>query len=435
MSATEPAQAAVTPPPVPGTKPFSRFEWMIAGRYLRSRRRDAGVSVIAGFSFVGILLGVAALIIVMSVMNGFRTELLTRILGVNGHVVMRAMDTPLTDFDAVTQRIVQVPGVTNAMPLVQGQALVSGKGEARSFALVKGVRGADLLKLKPVASNIILGTIGEFDTSGGVAVGSRLAQTLGLALGDSITLIAPEGDTTPLGTVPRVKSYPITAIFEIGLSDFDAAYIYMPFAEAQLFFNAENQAQSIEIFADRPDAVRDLQPSIEQAAGRPNYSSTWQQDNQSFFSALQVERNVMFIILTLIVLVAALNIISGLFMLVKDKGRDIAILRTMGATRGSVMRVFFITGASIGTAGTLAGLLLGVLFCLNIENIRQFFSWISGRSLFDPEFYFLSRLPAEIDVSEVVLVTAMALGLSFLATIFPSWKASTLDPVEALRYE
>jgi lipoprotein-releasing system permease protein len=209
----------------------------------------------------------------------------------------------------------------------------------------------------------------------------------------------------------------------------------MPFSEAQLFFNAEDQAQSIEIFADRPDAVRDLQPSIEQAAGRPNYTSTWQQDNQSFFSALQVERNVMFIILTLIVLVAALNIISGLFMLVKDKGRDIAILRTMGATRGSVMRVFFITGASIGTAGTLAGLLLGVLFCLNIENIRQFFSWISGRSLFDPEFYFLSRLPAEIDVSEVVLVTAMALGLSFLATIFPSWKASTLDPVEALRYE
>ena len=417
------------------TKPFARFEWMIAGRYLRSRRKDAGVSVIAGFSFIGILLGVAALIIVMSVMNGFRTELLTRILGVNGHVVMRAVDTPLTDFNEVTERISKVAGVTNSMPLVQGQALVSGAGNARSFALVKGVRGDDLMKLGPVANNVILGTIGAFDASGGVAIGSRLAQTLGLSLGENITLISPDGDATPLGTMPRVKAYPVVAIFEIGLSDFDAAYVYMPFPEAQLFFNAEDQAQSIEIFASDPDDVRNLQGPVEQAAGRPNYTTTWQQDNQSFFSALQVERNVMFIILTLIVLVAALNIISGLFMLVKDKGRDIAILRTMGATRGSVMRVFFITGASIGVSGTLAGLFLGVVFCLNIENIRQFFSWISGRSLFDPEFYFLSRLPAEIDVSEVVLVTAMALGLSFLATIFPSWKASTLDPVEALRYE
>ncbi|MBC8130546.1 MAG: lipoprotein-releasing ABC transporter permease subunit [Rhizobiaceae bacterium] len=417
------------------TKPFSRFEWMIAGRYLRARKKDAGVSVIAGFSFVGILLGVAALIIVMSVMNGFRAELLTRILGVNGHVVMRQIDQPLTDFAAVTDRLVAVPGVVNAMPVVQGQVLVSGNGNARSFALVKGVRGADLAKLKPISDNVILGTIGEFDTSGGVAIGSRMSQTLGLRLGDSITLIAPDGDTTPLGTVPRVKAYPVTAIFEIGLSDFDASFVYMPFPEAQLFFNEEGRAQSIEVFVDDPDGVAALQGPIEQAAQRPNYTTTWQQDNQSFFSALQVERNVMFIILTLIILVAALNIISGLFMLVKDKGRDIAILRTMGATRGSVMRVFFITGASIGVAGTLAGLVLGVVFCLNIENIRQFFSWISGQVVFDPQFYFLSRLPAEIDVSEVVLVIGMALGLSFLATIFPSWKASKLDPVEALRYE
>ncbi|ALN73390.1 multidrug ABC transporter substrate-binding protein [Aureimonas sp. AU20] len=427
--------ATVNTGPAPKTKPFSRFEWMIAGRYLRSRRRDAGVSVIAGFSFLGIMLGVAALIIVMSVMNGFRGELLTRILGVNGHVIMQPMDQPLTDYDEVARRLAGVPGVAFTMPLVQGQVLATGSNNASTGALVKGVRGEDLLRLKPVASNIKLGTIENFDTSQGVAIGSRLADSLGLRLGDSITLVSPEGDVTPLGVTPRVKAYPIVAIFEIGLSEYDAAYVYMPLGEAQLFFNQENQAQSIEIFVNDPDKVSALQAPIEQAAARPNYTVTWQRQNESFFSALEVERNVMFIILTLIVLVAALNIISGLFMLVKDKGRDIAIMRTMGATRGSIMRVFLITGASIGVSGTIAGFALGTLFCLNIENLRQFFSWVSGTTLFNPEFYFLSRLPAEIDPREVATVVLMAVGLSFLATIFPSWQASKLDPVEALRYE
>ncbi|MCB8838489.1 lipoprotein-releasing ABC transporter permease subunit [Aurantimonas sp. VKM B-3413] len=422
--------------PASNTRPFSRFEWMIAGRYLRARRRDAGVSVIAGFSFVGIMLGVAALIIVMSVMNGFRGELLTRILGVNGHIILYPIDSPLRDFDAVAARLEKVPGVSFAMPLVQGQVLASGaNGTASSGALVKGVQGTDLDKLKPVSDNIQLGSLKDFDTGSGVAIGSRLAQALGLRLGDQITLVSPDGDVTPFGTSPRVKAYPVSAIFEIGLSEYDAAYVYMPLSEAQLFFNQENQVQSIELFVEDPDKVAEMQPAIEQAAGRPNYTITWQTQNESFFSALQVERNVMFIILTLIVLVAALNIISGLFMLVKDKGRDIAILRTMGATKGAVMRVFLITGASIGVAGTAAGLILGVLFCLNIENIRQFFSWLSGTTLFNPEFYFLSQLPAEVDTSEVVMVVAMAVGLSFLATILPSWQASRLDPVEALRYE
>ncbi|WP_102958292.1 lipoprotein-releasing ABC transporter permease subunit [Mangrovicella endophytica] len=419
----------------PATKPFSRFEWMIAGRYLRARRRDAGVSVIAGFSFIGIMLGVAALIIVMSVMNGFRTELLSRILGVNGHVILQPMDTPMVDYADIASRLAKLQGITAAMPLVQGQVLASGPGTGSTGALVKGVRGEDLQKLTPVSQHVQLGTLDGFDSSGGVAIGSRLAQSLGLRLGDLITLVAPEGDVTPLGTTPRIKAYPVQAIFEIGMSEYDAAYIYMPLSEAQLYFNQENQAQSIEIFVDHPDDVTALQGPIEQAANRPSYTSTWQQQNQSFFSALEVERNVMFIILTLIVLVAALNIISGLFMLVKDKGRDIAILRTMGATRGSVMRIFLITGASIGVAGTLAGLVLGVLFCLNIEAIRQFFSWISGTAIFNPEFYFLSQLPAEIEFGEVVLVVIMAVGLSFLATILPSWQASKLDPVEALRYE
>ncbi|MCQ0990020.1 lipoprotein-releasing ABC transporter permease subunit [Jiella marina] len=417
------------------TKPFSRFEWMIAGRYLRSRRRDAGVSVIAGFSFVGIMLGVAALIIVMSVMNGFRAELLTRILGVNGHVILSPIDQPLTDYDEVAKRVVRVSGVDFVMPLVQGQVLASGPATSSSGALVKGVREADLQNLDPVADNITLGSLKGFDEGEGVAIGSRLAQSLGLRLGDQITLVSPEGDVTPLGTTPRVKAYPVSAIFEIGLSEYDAAYVYMPLAEAQLYFNQEDQVQSIEIFVNDPDQVAEMQADIADAAGRPIYTVTWQKQNESFFSALTVERNVMFIILTLIVLVAALNIISGLFMLVKDKGRDIAILRTMGATKGAVMRVFLITGASIGVVGTFAGFLLGVLFCLNIESVRQFFSWITGVVLFDPQLYFLSQLPAEVETGEVILVVCMAIGLSFLATIPPSWRASRLDPVDALRYE
>ena len=418
-----------------GSRPFSRYEWMIAGRYLRSRRRDAGVSVIAGFSFVGIMLGVAALIIVMSVMNGFRGELLMRILGVNGHVILYPIDRPLTDYEQVADRIGQVNGVEFVMPMVQGQVLAQGPNSGSTGALVRGVRLQDLQKLAPVSENVKLGSLEGFDSGDGVAVGSRLASSLGIGLGDMITLISPDGDVTAFGTSPRVKAYPVKAIFEIGMSEYDAAYVYMPLPEAQLYFNQENQVQSIEIFVDRPDQVKALQPEIEAAAGRPVYTVTWETQNQSFFSALNVERNVMFIILTLIVLVAALNIISGLFMLVKDKGRDIAILRTMGATKGAVMRVFLITGASIGFSGTLAGFVLGLLFCINIENIRQFFSWVTGVVLFNPEFYFLSQLPAEVDPSEVILVVAMAIGLSFLATLLPSWRASRLDPVDALRYE
>ncbi|MER0239187.1 lipoprotein-releasing ABC transporter permease subunit [Fulvimarina sp. MAC8] len=418
-----------------GASPFSRFEWLLAGRYLRSRKREAGVSVIAGFSFVGIMLGVAALIIVMSVMNGFRTELLSRILGVNGHVIVMPIDQPLSDYDEVAQRIDQVPGVAYSMPLVQGQILSQGMGTSSSGALVKGVSGASLKNLTPVSDNISQGSIENFDEGDSVAIGARLAERLGLRIEDRITLISPEGDVTPLGTTPRVKSYPVDAIFEIGLSEYDAAYVYMPLSEAQLFFNSEGETQSVEVFVDDPDNVADLQPAIEAAAQRPVYSVTWQSQNQSFFSALQVERNVMFIILTLIVLVAALNIISGLFMLVKGKGRDIAILRTMGATRGSIMRIFFITGASIGVSGTIAGFVLGLLFCLNIESIRAFFSWLSGVDLFNSEIYFLSELPAEVQASEVTLVVLMAIGLSLLATILPSWQASRLDPVEALRYE
>ncbi len=420
---------------VPSAGAFSGFERMVAWRYLRSRRKEAYISVIAGFSFIGIMLGVATLIIVMAVMNGFRTELISRILGINGHMIVQPVDTPLNDYAELTKKFSAVPGVRMALPLVEGQTLASGRGGAGSGALVRGVRAEDLEKLTEVAGNIKQGDIVGFASGQGVLVGSRLAAQLGLNAGDQITLISPEGDVTPMGVNPRVKSYTISGIFEIGMSEYDATIIYMPLEESQLYFNAEGIVQSIELFINDPEAVDQLRPKIEEAAGRQIFITDWRQRNQTFFSALQVERNVMFMILTLIVLVAALNIISGLIMLVKDKGSDIAILRTMGASSGAIMRIFFMTGAAIGLVGTLAGVALGVVVCLNIESIRQFFSWLSGTILFNPELYFLSELPAEMSVSETVSVVAMALTLSFIATIFPAWRASRLDPVQALRYE
>ncbi|MBR0556003.1 lipoprotein-releasing ABC transporter permease subunit [Ciceribacter sp. L1K23] len=418
-----------------GSRPFSAFERMVAWRYLRARRKEAFISVIAGFSFVGIMLGVGTLIIVMAVMNGFRTELISRILGINGHMIVQPIDQPFTDYADLARKFSAVPGVTMALPLVEGQTLASGKMGAGTGALVRGIRAEDLIKLKTVSGNIRAGDMVGFTAGQGILVGSRMAAELGVTAGDMMTLVSPEGDVTPLGVNPRVKSYAISGVFEIGMSEYDSTIIYMPLEESQLYFNADGLVQSIELFVSNPDAVDELRPKIEEAAGRQIFITDWRQRNQTFFSALQVERNVMFMILTLIVLVAALNIISGLIMLVKDKSSDIAILRTMGAPSGSVMRIFFMTGAAIGITGTLAGVVLGVVVCLNIESIRQFFSWISGTVLFDPELYFLSQLPADMNVGETVSVVIMALTLSFLATIFPAWRASRLDPVQALRYE
>ena len=417
-----------------GTHPFAPFEWMLSLRYLRARRKEGFISVIAGFSFLGIMLGVATLIIVMAVMNGFRQELLDKILGLNGHLLIQPLESPLTDWQVVAERVSQVRGVRLAAPIVEGQALASSPFNA-SGVLVRGIRGVDLNKLSSIASNIKSGTLEGFDEGQGIAIGKRLADQLSLRVGDSVTLVAPRGAVTPMGTTPRIKPYKIGAIFEIGMSEYDAAFVFMPLPEAQAYFNRNNDVSAIEVFTTNPDKIDSFRKSVTEAAGRPVFLVDWRQRNSTFFNALQVERNVMFLILTMIVLVAALNIVSGLIMLVKDKGSDIAILRTMGASQGAIMRVFLITGSAIGVVGTLTGFLVGMLICLNIESIRQFLSWLTNTELFSPELYFLSKLPAEIDFGETTAVVIMALTLSFLATLYPSWRAARLDPVEALRYE
>jgi lipoprotein-releasing system permease protein len=380
------------------------------------------------------MLGVATLIIVMAVMNGFRSELLGKILGLNGHLLIQPLESPLTDWKDVADRINKVSGIRLAAPVVDGQALASSPFNA-SGVLVRGIRAADLDNITSIAKNIKQGTLEGFDEGKGVAIGRRLADQLSIHAGDNITLVAPRGAVTPIGTMPRIKPYKVAAVFEIGMSEYDSTMVFMPLAEAQAYFNRANDVTAIEIYTVNPDRIEQYRKAVTEAAGRPIYLVDWRQRNSTFFNALQVERNVMFLILTLIVLVAALNIISGLIMLVKDKGSDIAILRTMGASQGAIMRVFLITGAAIGVVGTLTGLVVGLVVCLNIESIRQFLSWLTNTELFSPELYFLSKLPAEIDVGETVAVVVMALTLSFLATLYPSWRAARLDPVEALRYE
>ncbi len=416
------------------TRPFAPFEWMLSLRYLRARRKEGFISIIAGFSFLGIMLGVATLIIVMAVMNGFRKELLDKILGLNGHLLIQPLESPLTDWQAVAERIAQLQGIRLAAPIVEGQALASSPFNATGV-LVRGIRAADLLKLPSIANNIRQGTLDGFDEGQGLAVGKRLADQLSLRAGDNVTLVAPRGAVTPMGTTPRIKAYKIAAVFEIGMSEYDAAFVFMPLPEAQAYFNRSGDVTAIEVYTTDPDKVQNFRKLVTDAAGRPIFMVDWRQRNSTFFNALQVERNVMFLILTLIVLVAALNIISGLIMLVKDKGRDIAILRTMGATQGAIMRVFLITGASIGVVGTLLGFGVGMLVCFNIEKIRQFLSWMTSTELFSPELYFLSKLPADMDTAETFAVVVMALTLSLMATLYPSWRAARLDPVEALRYE
>ncbi len=415
---------------------FTPFERMVAFRYLRARRAEGFISVIAWFSFIGIALGVATLIIVMSVMGGFRVELLGRILGLNGHIGAFATSGELTGYDALAARIRAVPGVVAATPIVEGQALATGASGAASGVLVRGMAPDQMQARRIIADHVIEGSLADFRGDDAILIGSRLASRFRVGVGDRITLVSPQGTATAFGTVPRIRAYRIVAIFDVGMYEYDNGFVFLPLEAAQVYFQHPDAATQIEIFVDHPDDARRVGLAIRAALpDAPIRLVDWTQANNAFFAAVQVERNVMFLILSLIILVAAFNIISSLIMLVKDKTRAIAVLRTMGATRGAILRIFLMCGAAIGVIGTLLGFGLGVLFTLNIERIREALQALSGTVVFDPTVYFLSQLPAVLNWGEVVQVLLMALSLSLLATVYPAWRAASLDPVEALRSE
>ena len=407
---------------------------MIAARYLRPRRREGFISVIAGFSLMGIALGVATLIVVMAVMNGFRAELLGRILGLNGHVLVQQTGGEKLEFDALARTLSTIAGVRRATPIVEGQAMAMANGVAAG-ALVRGVRPGDLRARTIVVEKIVRGSLAEFSGKDAVVVGDRLARKLGLSIGDTITLVAPEGNVSPFGTLPRTRGYRVVGTFEVGMYEYDSTFVFVPLDAARIFFRLGDGVTAVEVMLEDPDALSTARQRIVDAVPGPVRIFDWQQANAHFFTALKVERNVMFLILTLIILVAAFNIISSLIMLVKEKGSDIAILRTMGATQSTIMRIFFLSGTSIGVAGTFIGFVLGVAFANNIDLIRVWLEGLTGTELWAAEIRFLSHLPAKVDATEVALVVVMGLALSMLATIYPSWRASRLDPVEALRYE
>ena len=413
---------------------FSKFERMVAGRYLRAKRKEGFISVITGFAFTGIALGVATLIIVMSVMNGFRHELLGRILGINGHIgIMAPTSYPFNNYEEAIKDISEIEHITLAVPLIENQLLITA-GKSAEGAMVRGIARDDMLKKEALAKAVEKVDMDYFEGDK-VIVGIRLARKMGVVEGDKITLLSPNGKVTAFGTVPRMKSYQVIGLFDSGMYEYDANFVFMPLETAQIYFGLGKAVTNIDITLDDDKYLSLVREALEQSLGGGAYIYDWKQSNAAFFNAIEVERNVMFIILTLIILVAAFNIITGLIMLVKDKGRDVAVLRTMGATKGMIMRIFFIDGAFIGVVGTALGLVLGLLFCDNIEEIRQGLQTLLGRDLFSAEIYFLSKLPAKVDMGEVISVVSISLLLSFAATLYPSWRAAKFDPVEALRYE
>lgn len=413
---------------------FSKFERMTAARYLRAKRKEGFISVISGFAFIGIALGVATLIIVMSVMNGFKSELLSRILGLGGHITVAATpEFPFTNYAAAAEAFENMEGVQSAVPLIERQILISTPHAAEG-AMVRGMDKTDIIRKDILRKGFAPLDLETFEGDV-VVLGARLAQKLGVLSGETVTLISPQGKLTAFGTMPRMKTYTVLGTFDVGMYEYDSAFIYMPLETAQKFFGLHNAATQIDITLKKADVLPFVRSALEESVGMDAYVYDWKQTNSAFFNALDVERNVMFLILTLIILVAAFNIITALIMLVQDKGRDIAVLRTMGATKGMIIRIFFMDGAFIGVVGTLIGFGIGIAFCAHIESIRQFLENLSGRELFSAEIYFLSQLPAEVNWTEVYAVGIVSLLLSFLATLYPAYRAARMNPVEALHYE
>jgi len=413
---------------------FSHFERMLALRYIRSRRSEGFISVIAWFSLLGISLGVATLIIVMSVMNGFRDELVGRILGLNGHLVIYSDGQQgIEQYDTLAGRIAGIPGILAVTPQIEGQVMATANSYA-SGAVVRGVRWEDLAARQPLWDALDEASIEGIKKGQAVLIGHELARTLGVKTGDSLSLLSPRGKTTPFGTIPERRSFNIAGVFDVGMHEYDKACIFMPLDDAQSFFAMDNRVTALEIYARDVNSTDIIRQNIDQTTGEGLRVFDWRQRNKGFLNALNVERNVMFIILSLIILVAAFNIISSMIMLVRSKNNDIAVLRAMGATKGSIMRVFMMTGSSIGLIGTVVGTLLGLTFCWNIDTIKNALESLTGTELFAAEIYFLSTLPAKVDPHEVINVIIMAIVLSFLSSVYPAWRASRIAPAEALRY-
>ena len=414
---------------------FTPLERLLAFRYLRSRRSEGFISVIAWFSFAGITLGVATLIIVMSVMNGFRAELVNRILGLNGHLgISSTLANGIDDYETLTSYIAQNPNIMAATPQIESQVLVSANNVTIG-AVVRGVIWSDLAIRAPLWDSITDEIITRFRDDKAIIIGKTMARNLNLAQGDSITLLAPKGRSTAFGSIPTRQSFIIGGIFDVGMHEYDSSFVFMPLPAAQKFFSMPDRVSGIELYINDPDDAPIVKAEMTRILPEKTAIFDWMDRNRNFLNALQVERNVMFLILTLIILVAAFNIISSMIMLVRSKNADIAVLRTMGLGRTSLLKIFLLTGTSIGIIGTIVGSLLGLLFCWNIEGIKSFIENLTGSELFSAEIYFLSKLPAVVEPTEVGVVIVMTLTLSLLASLYPAWRACAIAPAEVLRYE